>query len=70
MTRQLTAEVAVPSQCYLAEGPVWDPAARLLHWVDINPAARQTSSRADRNRTGNDREHSLRRVVDCGGLRS
>jgi sugar lactone lactonase YvrE len=37
MTRQLTAEVAVPSQCYLAEGPVWDPAARLLHWVDINP---------------------------------
>ena len=37
MTRQLTADVAVPSQCYLAEGPVWDPAARLLRWVDINP---------------------------------
>jgi sugar lactone lactonase YvrE len=37
MTRQLTADVAVQSQCYLAEGPVWDPAARLLHWVDINP---------------------------------
>jgi sugar lactone lactonase YvrE len=37
MTRQLTADVAVQSQCYLAEGPVWDPAARLLRWVDINP---------------------------------
>ena len=37
MTRQLTADVAVPSQCYLAEGPVWDPVARLLRWVDINP---------------------------------
>jgi sugar lactone lactonase YvrE len=37
MTRQLTVDVAVPSQCYLAEGPVWDPAARLLRWVDINP---------------------------------
>jgi sugar lactone lactonase YvrE len=37
MTRQLTADIAVPSQCYLAEGPVWDPVARLLRWVDINP---------------------------------
>ncbi|HEX4290437.1 MAG TPA: hypothetical protein VH021_16055 [Trebonia sp.] len=37
MTRQLTADIAVPSQCYLAEGPVWDAAARLLRWVDINP---------------------------------
>ena len=37
MTRQLTVDIAVPSQCYLAEGPVWDPAARLLRWVDINP---------------------------------
>jgi sugar lactone lactonase YvrE len=37
VTRQLTAGVAVPSQCYLAEGPVWDPAARVLRWVDINP---------------------------------
>jgi len=25
MIRQLTADLAVPSQCYLAEGPVWDP---------------------------------------------
>jgi sugar lactone lactonase YvrE len=37
MTRALSADVAVPSQCYLAEGPVWDPARRLLRWVDINP---------------------------------
>ena len=37
MTRQLSVDVAVPSQCYLAEGPVWDQAARLLRWVDINP---------------------------------
>jgi sugar lactone lactonase YvrE len=33
----LSADIAVPSQCYLAEGPVWDPDARLLRWVDINP---------------------------------
>lgn len=37
MVRLLSAEVAVPSQCYLAEGPVWDPVARQLRWVDINP---------------------------------
>ena len=37
MTRQLSVDVAVTSQCYLAEGPVWDQAARLLRWVDINP---------------------------------
>jgi sugar lactone lactonase YvrE len=37
MTRALSADIAVPSQCYLAEGPVWDPARRLLRWVDINP---------------------------------
>jgi sugar lactone lactonase YvrE len=37
MTRQLSADIAVPSQCYLAEGPVWDPGPRLLRWVDINP---------------------------------
>jgi sugar lactone lactonase YvrE len=37
MIRQLSADIAVPSQCYLAEGPVWDPVARLLRWVDINP---------------------------------
>jgi sugar lactone lactonase YvrE len=37
ITRVLSADVAVPSQCYLAEGPVWDPDARLLRWVDINP---------------------------------
>jgi sugar lactone lactonase YvrE len=37
MTRQLSADIAVPSQCYLAEGPVWDPVTRQLRWVDINP---------------------------------
>ncbi len=37
MTRALSAGIAVPSQCYLAEGPVWDPSRRLLRWVDINP---------------------------------
>ena len=37
MTRVLSADIAVPSQCYLAEGPVWDPSRRLLRWVDINP---------------------------------
>src|SRR5579862_7849248 len=37
MTLQLSADIAVPSQCYLAEGPVWDPGTRLLRWVDINP---------------------------------
>src|SRR6266702_1597852 len=37
MTRVLSAAIAVPSQCYLAEGPVWDPSRRLLRWVDINP---------------------------------
>jgi sugar lactone lactonase YvrE len=37
MIRRLTADVAVPSQCYLAEGPVWDQRAALLRWVDINP---------------------------------
>ena len=37
MTRQLTADIAVPSQCYLAEGPVWDQGSGVLRWVDINP---------------------------------
>lgn len=37
MTRQLSADIAVPSRCYLTEGPVWDAVARLLRWVDINP---------------------------------
>jgi sugar lactone lactonase YvrE len=37
MISSLAADVAVPSQCYLAEGPVWDPVARMLRWVDINP---------------------------------
>jgi sugar lactone lactonase YvrE len=37
MTRVLSADIAVPSQCYLAEGPVWDSSRRLLRWVDINP---------------------------------
>jgi sugar lactone lactonase YvrE len=37
MTRILEADLAVPAQCELAEGPVWDPARRLLRWVDILP---------------------------------
>jgi len=37
MTRVLEAELAVPAQCELAEGPVWDAARRLLRWVDILP---------------------------------
>jgi sugar lactone lactonase YvrE len=35
MTRVLDAEVAVPAQCQLGEGPVWDPDRGLLWWVDI-----------------------------------
>jgi sugar lactone lactonase YvrE len=35
VTRVLEADLAVPAQCELAEGPVWDPARRLLRWVDI-----------------------------------
>jgi sugar lactone lactonase YvrE len=37
VTRRLGAEVAVPAQCELAEGPVWDAARGLLRWVDILP---------------------------------
>jgi sugar lactone lactonase YvrE len=37
MTRLLEAQVAVPAQCELAEGPVWDAARGLLRWVDILP---------------------------------
>lgn len=33
--RMLTAEVAVPAQCELAEGPVWDGDSQRLFWVDI-----------------------------------
>jgi sugar lactone lactonase YvrE len=35
MTRILDAEVAVPAQSQLGEGPVWDPDRGLLWWVDI-----------------------------------
>ena len=35
MTRVLDAEVVVPAQCQLGEGPVWDPGRGLLWWVDI-----------------------------------
>jgi sugar lactone lactonase YvrE len=35
MTRTLEAEVAVPAQCQLGEGPVWDVSRGLLWWVDI-----------------------------------
>jgi sugar lactone lactonase YvrE len=35
VTRVLEAEVAVPAQCELAEGPVWDVGRGLLRWVDI-----------------------------------
>jgi sugar lactone lactonase YvrE len=37
--RVLTAELAVPAQCELAEGPVWDGDSQRLLWVDI-PAGR------------------------------
>jgi sugar lactone lactonase YvrE len=33
--RMLTAELAVPAQCELAEGPVWDGDSQRLLWVDI-----------------------------------
>jgi sugar lactone lactonase YvrE len=33
--RVLEAELAVPAQCELAEGPVWDDRSRALRWVDI-----------------------------------
>ena len=35
MTRTLEAEVAVPAQCQLGEGPVWDVSRGLLWWVDL-----------------------------------
>jgi sugar lactone lactonase YvrE len=35
MTRVLDADVAVPAQCQLGEGPVWDPDRGLLWWLDI-----------------------------------
>jgi sugar lactone lactonase YvrE len=35
MTRTLDAELAVPAQCELAEGPFWDAAHGQLRWVDI-----------------------------------
>jgi sugar lactone lactonase YvrE len=35
MTRTLDAEIAVPAQCELAEGPFWDAAHGQLRWVDI-----------------------------------
>ena len=37
MPRTLEAELAVPAQCELAEGPVWDVARGLLRWVDLLP---------------------------------
>jgi sugar lactone lactonase YvrE len=35
--RRLEAEIVVPAQCELAEGPVWDARRGLLRWVDILP---------------------------------
>ena len=37
MTRTLDAEIVIPAQCELAEGPVWDAGRGLLRWVDILP---------------------------------
>jgi sugar lactone lactonase YvrE len=37
VTRRLDADIVVPAQCELAEGPVWDGARGLLRWVDILP---------------------------------
>ncbi len=33
--RVMTAELAVPAQCELAEGPVWDADSQQLLWIDI-----------------------------------
>ncbi|MFY9932354.1 MAG: SMP-30/gluconolactonase/LRE family protein [Streptosporangiaceae bacterium] len=35
MTRRLDAELVVPAQCELAEGPLWDAGRGLMRWVDI-----------------------------------
>jgi sugar lactone lactonase YvrE len=35
VTRTLDADIAVPAQCELAEGPFWDAARGRLRWVDI-----------------------------------
>jgi len=35
--RRLEAEIVIPAQCELAEGPVWDARRGLLRWVDILP---------------------------------
>jgi sugar lactone lactonase YvrE len=37
VTRTLDAEIVIPAQCELAEGPVWDAGRGLLRWVDILP---------------------------------
>lgn len=35
MTGRLEAELVVPAQCELAEGPFWDAGRGLMRWVDI-----------------------------------
>jgi sugar lactone lactonase YvrE len=35
MTRRIDAELVVPAQCELAEGPFWDAERGLMRWVDI-----------------------------------
>src|SRR5205807_2603651 len=35
VTRTLDADIAVPAQCELAEGPFWDAVRGRLRWVDI-----------------------------------
>jgi sugar lactone lactonase YvrE len=51
VTRILPAEVAVPAQCELAEGPVWDAARGLLWWVDILAGRVHTVDPANGTRT-------------------
>jgi sugar lactone lactonase YvrE len=37
MTKTLDVALVVDQQCDVGEGPLWDPRAGLLYWVDITP---------------------------------